>query len=305
MPDVEPLPRSLLHPRHWLTWLGIGLLRVSLYLPRSLRLVMGRGLGRLLWHSSARRQQIAATNLQWCFPEWNEAQRTQVLRAHFRIMGQCFIDYPLLWFGSAHEHQRRIQLIDEAGVLQEDFPRPVIVCAGHAPALDFGGLRISQQWGGVSFAKPMKNPVVDWINTRSRSQYGALMFAREQGLRPVLRAIRAGRDFYYLADEDLGPRNTIFAPFFGIKKATVPALGRLAQISSARVIPAMGIYDADKDQYALVLAKPLKDFPQGEEMADTTQMNQALEALIRRYPEQYLWTQKLFKTRPEGEAPPY
>lgn len=131
------------------------------------------------------------------------------------------------------------------------------------------------------------------------------MYAREQGLRPVLRAIRGGRDFYYLADEDLGPQHTVFAPFFGIEKATVPALGRLAQMSAAKVIPAMGIYDVDKDQYALVLAKPLEDFPQGEELADTTQMNQALEALIRRYPEQYLWTQKLFKTRPERETPPY
>jgi KDO2-lipid IV(A) lauroyltransferase len=45
----------------------------------------------------------------------------------------------------------------------------------------------------------------------------------------------------------------------------------------------------------------LENFPTGDEIADTTLMNQAIEAMVRRTPAQYLWVHKRFKTRPPGE----
>lgn len=298
---LPPFRPFMLHPRYWVTWLGIGLLWAVMWLPRPVALGLGRLVGWLAWRSGGKRRHFADVNLRLCFPDWDAVRREQVLRDHFRIAGQCFVDYPLLWFGSRRRHRQRIRLVDEAGVLaMQQAGRPVILCAAHAPALDFGGLRLSLEVGGVSFAKPMSNPVVEWINTRSRSQYGAAMFSRDQGLRPAIRHIRLGKVFYYLGDEDLGRENAVFAPFFGIPKATVPALGRLVKLTGAPVVPAIGFYRTDEDCYELVMAPPLEDFPTGDDATDAARMNAALEALIRRDPAQYLWTLRFFKTRPEG-----
>lgn len=298
--------RAMLHPRYWGTWLGIGLLWVAMWLPRPVARGLGRMVGWLAWVTGGRRRQIGRVNLRLCFPEWTEAERERVLREHFRIVGQCFVDYPVLWFGSLRRHRARLHLVDEAGVLEmQRQGQPAIICAAHAPALDFGGLRLSLECGGVSFAKPMKNPIIEWINTRSRSQYGAAMFARDQGLRPAIRHTRQGKVFYYLADEDLGPAHTVFAPFFGVPKATIPALGRLARLTGAPVVPSMGFYRVDEDRYELVMAEPLADFPTGDDVQDAALMNAALEALIRRDPAQYLWTLRFFKTRPQGAPKVY
>ncbi|MDD3517363.1 MAG: lysophospholipid acyltransferase family protein [Chromatiales bacterium] len=301
-----PFTRALLHPRHWGTWTGIGLLALIALLPRPVARAIGRALGRLLPRTMSKRRRIARINLGLCFPERDAAAREALVDAHFRVVAQCFVDYPLLWFGGSRAHLRYLSAegLDHVEALHAE-GRPVIICAAHTPALDFGGLLLARRHGGVSFAKPMKNPVVEWINHRSRTQYGTHIYSRAHGLRPLVRAMRAGRSCYFLPDEDLGPEHAVFAPFFGVPKATVPSLAMLARLAHAAVIPAMCLYDEAADRYVIRIDPPLSDFPSGDDERDAARMNAALEALIRRAPAQYLWTLKLFKTRPDGGLSPY
>lgn len=297
-----PFHAGLLRPRYWPTWLGLGIIALISVLPRPPVRLLARGLAALMLRFSGRRRHIAATNLALCFPELDGAARERLLREHFRITAQCFLDYGMLWFRGPRVHAQRIRVTGVAHYQAcREAGQPVIVLAPHAPALDFGGLRMSQMFDGVSFAKPMKNPVVEWINHRSRTQYSGDIFAREQGLRPALRHIRNGRFFYYLPDEDLGPEHSVFVPFFGVPKATLPALGRLARLTGAAVLPALSVYRPGEDIYEMRLDPPLEDFPGGDATEDARRMNEALETVIRRDPAQYLWTLKFFKTRPEGE----
>ena len=53
------------------------------------------------------------------------------------------------------------------------------------------------------------------------------------------------------------------------------------------------------------LLPPLEDFPTGDPERDAASVNKARETLIRLAPEQYMWTLRWFRTRPEGETPPY
>jgi Kdo2-lipid IVA lauroyltransferase/acyltransferase len=301
-----PFHAGLLHPRYWPTWLGLGLVALISVLPRPLLRGLARGLAALMWRLGRRGRHIAAVNLALCFPELDERARERLLREHFRVTAQCFLDYGMLWFRGARVHERRIRLVGEEHYRAcREAGRPVIVLAPHAPALDFGGLRMSQVYDGVSFAKPMKNPVVEWINHRSRTQYSGDIFVREQGLRPALRHIRQGRFFYYLPDEDLGPEHSVFVPFFGVSKATLPALGRLAKLTGAAVLPSLSVYRADEDVYEMRLEPPMADYPTGDVEEDARRMNEAIEGVIRRDPAQYLWTLRYFKTRPEGEKGVY
>jgi Kdo2-lipid IVA lauroyltransferase/acyltransferase len=301
-----PLTPAHFRPRYWGTWTGLGLLWLLHRLPRPLLHGPVMLLAWLLRIGSPKRRRIAGINLAWCFPELTAEQRERLLRDHYLYSARSMLDYGMLWFGSPDTHAARIRVVGE-----EHYRRllarktPVIVLAPHSVALDHGGLRMSQLHDGVSFAKPMRNPVVEWINHRSRTRYSGDIFTRDQGLRPAIRQIRQGRFFYYLPDEDLGAEGAVFADFFGVPKATLTALGRLARLTGAAVLPSLAFYDAARDGYILKLWPPLDSFPSGDEELDARTMNAAIETSIRENPAQYLWTMRIFRTRPDGKRQPY
>jgi lauroyl-KDO2-lipid IV(A) myristoyltransferase len=158
------------------------------------------------------------------------------------------------------------------------------------------------QYLGSGVFKPMKNKLVDWFVARGRSRHGSYLYSREAGLRPIIKDVRAGNVMFYLPDEDLGRERSIFAPFFGVEKATVPVLGKMAKVCKADVLPCMAEYDVKTRRYIIHILPPLKDFPSGDDYHDTVAMNVALEEIVRLCPTQYFWMMKLFKTRPQGQA---
>jgi len=154
--------------------------------------------------------------------------------------------------------------------------------------------------------KPQSNPVLDWMMTRRRQRHGVRLVARDAGLRPVVRSMRRNPAiFFYLPDEDHGPRHSVFAPFLGVPKATLPALGRLASLTGAPVLPCLVEVDPWRGRYRVRFGKPLTNFPSNDSVTDATRMNQAIEALIEPDPAQYMWVYRLFRTRPAGAPDPY
>jgi lauroyl/myristoyl acyltransferase len=172
-------------------------------------------------------------------------------------------------------------------------------------ALDLGGIAYSMDHPLVTIFKKGRNPLLNWLISRGRARFGALTYERADPMRLPVKATRAGYALYYLADEDLGPELSLFAPFFGIPAATVPALGRLARMCNAVVLPYMPHYDAATGRYTGRLFPALEGFPSGDELEDTARMNAAIEGLVRLAPEQYMWSLRIFQTRPDGSPPPY
>ncbi len=306
--DYRPRFRAgLLAPRFWPTWLGVGLLWILTRLPHGLRHGLGAWVGQRLARGTGKRQRFVAVNLDWCFPDWSPVQRQALAQRYFERMAQTLLDYGLLWWAGAKRLDRLITLEGREHIeacLAAD--RPVILLTGHGVSLDMGALAITRYYPSVGMIKPARNAVIEWLMTRGRTRFNGQVYLREDGIRPVVRALRAGRLFYYLPDEDLGATQTsVFVPFFGIPTATLTALGRLARMTGAAVLPCMSYYLPDSGRYVVRIHPALDDFPGGDALADATRMNAALEALIRVAPEQYMWSLRLFQTRPGGERSPY
>lgn len=306
MSAAEPPPRALLHARHWPSWLGLGLLSLGLLLPRAWRDALAMRLGERDYRRRVPRRETVELNLACCFPDWTPAERSAVARAHFRAWARAVADAPCAWW----DRRRRVpwQLCRVEGRQHLAAVRhegaPVILLCPHITAIDFGGIALAPHAPISTMANRLDDPVLQWAVHRARARHGRV-FLREDGIRPVVRALRGGTVFYYMPDEDLGPRNSVFAPFFGVEKATLTSLARLARLSGARVIPMMAWYDAGAQRYVVELRAPLADYPSGDDRVDAATMNRALEASIRRAPEQYLWNQRLFRTRPDGSRMAY
>ena len=282
-----------------------GIIASCTLLPRTWALALGRQIGRLFFRINQKRVDIARVNLQWCFPELTEASREELLRLHLTRYGQAIVDMGLVWWASRSRIDRLYTVSgeDELEVLRHSGEKVLLVIP-HVLGIDMTGAALAQLAPGTSMMKTPSNPLLHRWLWRGRTRFGARIFTRDQGLRPLVKAIRAGHVGYLMPDEDLGDAPSVFAPFFGIPTATLPVVGRIARMTGAKVIPVFCELD-DRGRYHVKLGKSLSGFPSGDLQVDAATVNAAFEASIRTAPEQYLWTLKWFRTRPKGEASPY
>ncbi|MBE9568157.1 MAG: lipid A biosynthesis acyltransferase [Proteobacteria bacterium] len=301
---------ELLHPRHWLTWIGLGFYFIFTLLPLSLVDDIGCRLGRFAASKNKKRFNIAVTNLSLCFPEKSPAEIKQMALGHFQAQFRSVLHYFILWWRPLFIVRKKIV---RSGFEQIDDYREqgknVIILLVHSVGLDFANPAITPYYNTVAPYKKMRNPVIDWLIAKARLRFskihGGKLFSREDGLRPLIREVRAGNILVYLADEDLGEKHSIFVPFYGVPKATLPVLGRLAQTCNAVVLPCVSCYEPDKKRYEVKLLPKIEEMPSGDDMVDSLKMNAAIESAIDECPVQYFWTLRYFQTRPPGEASVY
>lgn len=287
----------------WAARAGVALLRGLARLPYPVLRAIGNVAGDLAWLLARPRRHVALTNLRMCFPDWTEARRREVARGHFRAFMRSFLDRFIVWF---QPEARVRELVELRGMEHVDahLGKPVILLVPHFVGLDAGGVRFQADYGGASMYARQKSRVLTEVMTRGRSRFrGARMLLRTEGLRPALRLIREGIPFYFLPDMDLGPRDAVFVPFFGVSAATVTSTARLAQMTGAVVIPMVTRMTATG--YVAQAYPPWTDYPGDDPVAATRRMNAFIEERVLEMPEQYLWSHKRFKTRPPGEPNPY
>ncbi len=303
--DAPPFDKSLLHPRYWLTWLAMGLWWLTSLLPYRLMLPLGRATGRLLALVAVERRTIVARNLALCFPGWSEAERRQLLRRNFENYGIALFEVPLAWWASARRF-RRLLHVEGLEHLENLKGQGALLMAIHYTTLEVGGQALNLCWGIDGMYRPHRNPVYDYLQRRGRAaRHSDTRVYPRKDVRGVVRALRAGRVIWYAPDQDYGPRQSVFAPFFGVSAASVTATARLAETGRAAVLPFTHERLPDGSGYRVVVHPPLADFPSGDDAADAARINGIVEGFVRACPEQYLWAHRRFKTRPPGEEPVY
>lgn len=273
------------------------------WLPLTLLAACGRLLGLCFMMLGRRRRHIVMTNLGLCFPEMATAEKSALARRHFEAFGRSFLERGILWWSSP-ERIRKLVLISGMEHLAAQQGRPVILMAPHFVGLDMSWTRLALERNMVTIYANQANPVFNAVLYRGRQRFGhSELLSREEGTRKVIKAMKAGKPFYYLPDLDHGRRDSIFVPFFGVPAATVTGLPRLARLANAVVLPVITRMTATG--YVVEIRPPWNDYPGEDLTADTRRMNAFIEQEISRMPEQYFWVHRRFKTRPEGESRPY
>ena len=285
-----------------LTRLGLAFVWLLHLLPLSLLAPVGRGFGMLLYGLAFERRRVTLTNLRLCFPELSEAGRVALARRHFQAFGRSFLEHGILWWSSKARVQKLVH-IEGLEHWRAVADRPVIWLAPHFVGLDMGGIRLGSEYHVASVYGRQKNPVFDAILYHGRTRFVMPeLFSRQQGIRPLVKAMRRGLPFYYLPDMDFGERDSIFVPFFGVAAATITGLSRIARLAGAVVVPAVTRQLPGDAGYELRFYPAWENFPTEDDAADTRRMNAFIEERVREMPEQYYWLHKRFKTRPAGEA---
>jgi KDO2-lipid IV(A) lauroyltransferase len=256
-------------------------------------------LGGVLYRVVRSRRHVVLTNLRVCFPHWTQAEREALARQSFVHFAQAWLDRSWLWHRDAACIHSRVQLTGDVQALSAD--EPTVLFAPHFVGLDVGWtlLTLSLPLHFTTIFTPQSNAVVDAWVAKGRQRFGHVrLFSREDGVKPIVSALRHNELLYLLPDMNFGPSESIFVPFFGELAATVPSLSRFAKLGRARVVPV--ITRMTEVGYEVVVHPAWTDFPTSDAQADTALMNRRLEAFIQTMPVQYFWVHKRFKTRPPG-----
>jgi Kdo2-lipid IVA lauroyltransferase/acyltransferase len=283
------------------TRLAVGLLKLLALLPYGLVARFGDGLGRLLYRIPSKRRRIVHTNLKLCFPEWSDEQREDVAQKHFRHAIRSYVERSVQWFGSVEKLEKLVEVDSEIDLTDPDMP-PTLLLGFHFVGIEAGSIFINhalrRQCGALY--QPMSNPELEEIAKKARGRFGSDMASRADSARIVLRWLRERKPVMLGADMDYGVRNSTFVPFFGIPTCTLTAVGRLAKVGNAQIVPFIGEVLPNYKGYRLKVFKPWDNYPSGDDDIDARRMNAFLEEHIPRMPEQYYWVHKRFKTRPPG-----
>ena len=281
--------------------LGVFIFWLIHFLPFRLIVAIGNGLGTLAYPLAAERRRVGDINLKLCFPDMSEAARKRLLRDHFKMFMRGLVERSIVWWSGA---ERINSLIRVEGV--EHFEavkgRPMILLTPHFVGMDTGGQWIAQQVDTVCMYSKQKNLYLTELLLKKRARFRTQhLYARQEGLRPILKGMKKGLPFIYPPDQDQGVRDGAFIPFFGVPAATMTSVPRIAQMTGAKVVPSITRVLPGGEGYVLTFYPAWDNYPSGDDIADARRMNAFIEDRVREMPEQYFWLHKRFKTRPEGE----
>ncbi|MDP3844214.1 MAG: lipid A biosynthesis acyltransferase [Oxalobacteraceae bacterium] len=279
----------------------LGLMWLLHWLPLPLLGRFGSGVGSLLFVLLRSRRHITLTNLRLCMPELSEAERLALARQHFQAYSRSVWERSILWWASETRLKRLIR-VEQPGVPTAAMANgPTILLCPHFVCLDVAGVATAMEVSACSMYVQQKNSTFDRILRAGRERFRPVrLFTRQDGIKPIMRALRDGLPYFMLPDMDFGPKDAEFVPFFGIPAATLTATARIAAVTGAQIIPVIATFLPNYQGWSVKFYPAWKNYPGPDITAATRRMNEFIEERAREAPAEYFWTHKRFKTRPPG-----
>jgi KDO2-lipid IV(A) lauroyltransferase len=298
--------------RHRLEYAPVWLLvRILGVLPRPLARAMGIALGHIVRLLHPRLRRVGLRNLELAFPEMPEAERRRIVRAVFTSLGRLLAEV-CLFPRYTPENVSQVAVYDglENFLAAERRGKGVLFLTAHLGGWEVGSFAHSLYGHKLHIVvRPLDNPYLDALIRRYRTLHGNTTFDKQDFARGLLGAMKAGETVGVLMDTNMTPPQGVFVDYFGHLACTASGVARVALRTDAAVVPAFTIWDEKLGKYRIRFDPMLELVRTGDDAADvvanTALFTKAIEGYVRRYPDQWLWVHRRWKTRPEGEAPLY
>jgi len=279
-------------------------------LPRSLALRAGAWLGELFHLFDARDRRIAMLNLGIAFPDKSVDERRRILRASCRNLGRVAAEFCHLPGLDAEALPSIISFEDRAAwehVIATAAERGAVILTAH-----FGNWELLAYLHGLLghpitlVHRPMHNTIFDDAITAIRARAGTRVIKKKAAAKEAIRALRRHDILVIPSDQNQTHSFGVFVEFFGKPASTTPGAARLAMLTGAPVFPAFLVREGESGRHRVVTPPEVEMVRTDDRAADavtnTQRCTKVIEDVIRRYPEQWIWFHKRWKTRPKGEA---
>lgn len=280
-------------------------------LPRIAARAVGAGIGAVAWTLLGGLRRVGMRNLELAFPEKTEAERETILRGVFRSLGWQIGEFCEMRGYTAEQASKFIRYDGlEHYLAARAKGHGVLVLTGHLGAWELSSFYHSLMGYPMSLViRRLDNPLVDEFVNRIRCLHGNRVIHKDDFARGLLTSMQRGETVGILMDTNMTPPQGVFVPYFGVEACTASGMARVALHSGAAVLPGFLVWEATERKYVLRFGEELELIRSGNTPRDivenTALFTATIEAYVRRYPEQWLWVHRRWKTRPEGEERVY
>lgn len=293
--ESEPNQRSY---RITLVSVGLAIIGGLAKLPPRVGLATGASIGWLLYWVARSRRRVCERNIGACFPNLSGPQKQRLVRTCFVEHGIGLVETAWAWHRPANFIAGRIQ-VSGLELLENSRERgkgTLLLCPHYSMLDVVAPILFACAGRFVISYRPNDNSEFEAAVVRGRERFGDLIHVRS--IRDIVRRLRANDLVWFGPDQDMGPRGSVFAPFFGKPACTVTTPARLARMADATPI-FLDLHRKNGEYRVHFKALPA-DYPSDDETANATVLNQAIEQALSAQPAQYMWMHKRFKTNPDG-----
>jgi KDO2-lipid IV(A) lauroyltransferase len=280
-------------------------------LPRPWARAAGAGLGALAFVLTGRLRRTGERNLQLAYPASDDAWRKRVLRQLYRNLGVQLAEFCLMSRYTQESTRSRVRYVGlEHYLAARDQGRGVLVVTGHLGLWELSSFYHSLMGYPMSMViRRLDNPLVDRLVNGIRCLHGNTVLHKDDFARGLLGAMRRGETVGILMDTNMTPPQGLFVDFFGVPACTASGLARVAMRTEAATLPGFLTWREEEKKYVLEFGERLELVRTGNDEQDIITNTQicttAIETWVRRFPEQWLWVHRRWKTRPPGEPSLY
>lgn len=288
-----------------------GLLAAFGWLPMRTALALGSGMAGCAYYFSGRLRRTGLRNLELAFPESSPAERRRLLRGSFQSLGRLLGIFSQF----ATAEPRDLQSIVECQGLEHlqtarASGHGTILFTGHVGAWELSSFALSLVGYPLSFlVRRIDNPKIEALVDERRVRLGNRTIDKRSAAREMLQILSGGGTLGILVDLNTLDREGIFVDFFGVPASTTFMLAKLALRTEAAVMPVFAPWDHERGKFLLQIDQPLSIERSGDDEQDVSRLTQlftgVVEKYVRRYPDQWLWIHRRWKTRPPGEPGVY
>jgi KDO2-lipid IV(A) lauroyltransferase len=298
--------------KEWLAYAAVWLILKTLgALPRAVARVFAASVTSLLFRWQPKLQKTAEFNLGLAFPDWTDAQRKDVTRKMVRNLGWMaaeFARFPRL----TKENIEKVVILEGHENFLEGQRRGngVLYLTGHIGAWELSSFAHALYGYPLHYlARPLDNKRLDALVTQYRCSSGNQPIFKNESARVMLKILKDSGTIGILADQNTMPEEGVFVDFFGKSACATTGIARVALHTGAAVVPGYAYWDETIQKYRLRFEPPVDLVRTGDTERDvvrnTERFAKAIEEIIRKHPDQWVWVHKRWKTRPKGEPALY
>ena len=297
------------HARDWLEYLALRAAFAALAaVPLAVALRAGEFAALAAYVLDRPHRRIGMRNLEIAFRDKTPRARRRILRASFLNLGRMAAELAHLPRLSSERLQEMVRFVDEdwwREAVSWERSTGVLALSGH-----FGN------WELLVFAHGMRghpvhmvhraiaNPLIDrWLNAL-RVRAGTRAIRKRHAARAVLAALHEHGFLVLPFDQNSTRGLGVFVDFFGEAASTNAGIARIALRTDAPIVPIFIVRDGRRARHAVHVLPIMQVERTGDDQADvvrnTQRFSDVFEDMVRRYPEQWLWMHKRWKTRPAG-----
>ena len=272
-------------------------IRLILLFPTKLWRKIGQLLGLLLFAILGKRKLVIKKNIELCFPNMGREKQKELQVNNIRELGIGVLEFFVCCFKPAKFIMQQVDIVGVELLQQAAASKNgVIIFVPHTSSMCITISALAQVLPVSVLHRPFKHNALRSMLDRLACRMDIGLLA-QRDIKSIIQTLKNNGNLVILPDHDMGRVGAIFADFFDIKAATTASIFKLAKSTGAEIISVYN-YRLDDGKICIECSNELNNYCDSSHADAVTAMNKYLEVNVKRFPWQYYWPHKRFKTRP-------